>query len=199
MSDGNSMSNFECRKKPLLMNLVLLLLLVMLPGCGAEWFPAPPNSVGITTTTLPNAPLNAAYSQTLAAFGGKSPYTWAVASGSTLPAGLTLSSAGVLSGTPTTAGSTTFSVTVTDSSSPATTATQSLSLTVTGAATVTLLPGQSVTITAGQTVIVPSGTTITPPNGTAAVINGNTTAATGSVLNAPATANTAITFTVTGV
>jgi len=41
-----------------------------------------------------------AYSVQLAGSGGISPYIWSVASGSTLPAGLTLSSTGVLSGTP---------------------------------------------------------------------------------------------------
>ena len=41
-----------------------------------------------------------AYSQTLTATGGNAPYTWAVQSG-TLPAGLILSSGGVISGTPT--------------------------------------------------------------------------------------------------
>ena len=43
------------------------------------------------------------YSSSLVASGGITPYTWALASG-TLPAGLTLSSSGVISGTPTAAG-----------------------------------------------------------------------------------------------
>src|SRR5262249_23018155 len=43
----------------------------------------------ITTTALPAAAVNQAYSATLAASGGTPPYTWALASG-TLPAGLTL-------------------------------------------------------------------------------------------------------------
>jgi hypothetical protein len=42
------------------------------------------------------------------------PYTWAVASGSSLPAGLSLSAAGVVSGTPTTAGTFSPSIAVTD-------------------------------------------------------------------------------------
>jgi|HubBroStandDraft_1064217.scaffolds.fasta_scaffold26600_2 hypothetical protein len=54
----------------------------------------------ITTTSLPDATPGTAYSAvTLAATGGVAPYKWKVSSG-TLPAGLKLSSKGVLSGTP---------------------------------------------------------------------------------------------------
>jgi len=52
-----------------------------------------------TPATLPIATQTAAYQYTLAATGSGGPFTWSVASGSTLPAGLTLSSAGVISGT----------------------------------------------------------------------------------------------------
>jgi hypothetical protein len=72
----------------------------------------------LTTTSLPAATVNTAYSTTLAAAGGVAPYTFTLANGTALPAGLTLSAAGVISGTPTTAGSTPFSVTVTDSTTP---------------------------------------------------------------------------------
>src|SRR5215813_10595089 len=53
--------------------------------------------------SLPAARAGAAYSHTLQAAGGASPYSWSIASGS-LPAGLTLSSAGVITGTPSAAG-----------------------------------------------------------------------------------------------
>ena len=72
----------------------------------------------LTTTTLPNATLNTAYTATLAAAGGVAPYTFTLANGTSLPAGLTLSSAGAISGTPTKAGSTSFSVQVMDSTTP---------------------------------------------------------------------------------
>jgi hypothetical protein len=66
----------------------------------------------ITTTSLPVGTVQAPYSQTLAANGGTTPYTWAVTAG-TLPAGLSLNtSTGVISGTPTTAGTQNFTVTV---------------------------------------------------------------------------------------
>lgn len=61
----------------------------------------------VTTTTLPTATQGAAYTQ---ATGGTGPATWSVPT-DTLPTGMTLASDGVLSGTPTTTGSTTFTVT----------------------------------------------------------------------------------------
>ncbi len=77
-----------------------------------------------TTSPLPLAPLNTPYSVTLAATGGSGSDTWSVASGSTLPSWLSLdTTTGVLSGTPTTDATATFAVTVTDSASPADTAT----------------------------------------------------------------------------
>jgi hypothetical protein len=56
-------------------------------------------SVSVTTSSLPAARATAAYSATLHASGGRTPYRWSVAKGS-LPAGLALTTAGVISGTP---------------------------------------------------------------------------------------------------
>lgn len=67
----------------------------------------------ITTLELPAGVQAVAYSQTLVAVGGVSPMTWALSDG-TLPTGLAISSAGVLSGTPSAPGTYYFSVTVTD-------------------------------------------------------------------------------------
>ncbi|MDL2335535.1 MAG: putative Ig domain-containing protein, partial [Chloroflexota bacterium] len=79
-----------------------------------------------TTTTLPLPPasLTQPYSLQLAASGGRGSYVWALASG-TLPAGLTLNSAGLLSGTPTKASTYSFTVKVT---SGTTSVTKALSL-----------------------------------------------------------------------
>jgi hypothetical protein len=72
-------------------------------------------ALAITNTSLPAANLGVAYSATLTASGGQSPYTFAVTTGS-LPTGLTLNSTtGAISGTPTAAGTFAFTVTVTDS------------------------------------------------------------------------------------
>ena len=57
-------------------------------------------SLVISTSSLPNGQIGTAYSSTLAATGGVSPYTWSLTSG-TLPAGLTLNaSTGAITGTP---------------------------------------------------------------------------------------------------
>lgn len=67
----------------------------------------------ISTTNLDTGIVNTAYSESLIASGGALPYTWSLISGS-LPPGLTLSSTGVISGTPTTIGSYLFTIKVTD-------------------------------------------------------------------------------------
>ena len=80
------------------------------PTGGSAFAPVPVGSIlqGGTTGT--------AYSETITAQGGTGPYTYAVSSGA-LPAGLSMSSGGLISGTPTTTGTATFTVTVTDSAS----------------------------------------------------------------------------------
>ncbi len=102
-------------------------------------------SAGVSTTFAapPAAAVNAPYSYTLTATGGTTPYTWSVNAG-TLPAGLTLSSAGVLSGTPTTTGSYPFSVNVIDANKGI--ATASITLVVTAALTLTFPAPPSGTI-----------------------------------------------------
>ena len=73
-------------------------------------------ALAVSTKTLGDGAKTFSYTQTLVATGGATPYTWARGvSDSTLPAGLTLSSVGVISGTPTDAAvSKTFTVVVTD-------------------------------------------------------------------------------------
>jgi hypothetical protein len=68
----------------------------------------------ITTSSLPGAIVGTPYSIALSAQGGIGPYSWSK-SGS-LPAGLTFGTGGLISGTPTAAGSASFMVTVSDSS-----------------------------------------------------------------------------------
>jgi Putative Ig domain len=90
---------------------------------------APP--VTITTTSLPNGTVNTAYSATLQATGGVAPITWSIVSGA-LPAGLALdTNFGVIAGTPTVVGTSTFTVQATDSNIPPQTAQAALSITLT--------------------------------------------------------------------
>ncbi len=59
----------------------------------------------ISTTSLPGGLIHSPYTATLQAVGGTPPYKWAAnPSGGQLPPGLSLSSSGVISGTPNTAG-----------------------------------------------------------------------------------------------
>ncbi|MHA7271002.1 beta strand repeat-containing protein [Arthrobacter sp. HLT1-20] len=69
---------------------------------------APP---AITTTSLPQGAYGTAYSSAVAASGGTTPLSF---SATGLPAGLSMSAAGVISGTPTNSGPFTVAVTVTD-------------------------------------------------------------------------------------
>jgi len=69
-----------------------------------------------TASPLTSGIVGTSYSQTLAASGGTTPYTWSIASGS-LPSGLSLSSAGVISGMPTAATSASFTAQVMGSDS----------------------------------------------------------------------------------
>jgi fibronectin type 3 domain-containing protein len=74
--------------------------------------------VSITTTFLPEGQQGNTYAATLlTAHGGATPYSWSVNSGA-LPAGLTLSSSGTLSGVPTVSGSFAVTIKVRDSTTP---------------------------------------------------------------------------------
>jgi large repetitive protein len=106
---------------------------------------APPT---LTLTAPPNATVDVPYSGTIGVTGGKAPYTCTLITG-TLPTGLTLSASCVISGTPTTAGSTSVTVKATDSSSPV--------ATTTGPVTITVLPATAIL------------TLSSPPNATVSV------------------------------
>jgi ribosomal protein S11 len=81
------------------------------------------------TGSVPNAILGVPYTQTLTATGGVSPYSYQITSGA-LPAGLSLSTGGVISGTPTAPGASSFTVTATDTESTPQTASLPLVLLV---------------------------------------------------------------------
>lgn len=114
--------------------------------------------LNIATTTLPDAAIGASYSVPLVATGGTPPYSWSVSSG-TLPAWLSLSSGGTLSGTPPSGGSSAFQVKVTDGDS--TEDTQDLTITVgvtpLSIVTTTPLPAASVGAAYSQTLTASGG------------------------------------------
>ena len=120
-------------------------------------FPAPPPGTAGT-----------AYTDTLTAAGGTTPYTWSVSAGS-LPAGLTLNaSTGVLAGTPTTAGTASFTIKVTDAASQ--TATKATSITITAGLLTITVPASAALPSAspGGTTAAKLGTvTVTDNRGTA--------------------------------
>ncbi len=94
------------------------------------------NFLTINPATVPNGTVGASYSQVLTASGGSGGSSWGITAGA-LPGGLTLGpSNGILSGTPTTAGTFNFTVTATDSFSQ----TGSRAYTVTIASVLSITP-----------------------------------------------------------
>jgi hypothetical protein len=142
-----------------------------------------------TTSPLPSGQISAAYSTTLTATGGTTPYTWSISAG-TPPSGLTLSSAGALSGTPTTSGPANFTAKVSDAA--AQTAAAPLQITIAPAplqiTTTSVLPSGKVSVAYSTTLIATGGVTPytwslsagAPPSGltlsSAGVVSGTPTA-----------------------
>ena len=92
--------------------------------------PVDPTLRIVTTSPLTPGTVGTAYSLQLSASGGTGTRSWSLAALSTLPPGLTLSATGLISGTPTTAATTTFSVVVQDSATPPRTVSRAFSLTI---------------------------------------------------------------------
>ncbi len=101
--------------------------------------PVSVQALQLTSSTLTNGTVGIAYSARLSASGGTAPYNWSVASGS-LPAGLALSPSGTISGTATSSGSFSFSVTVKDAESTPQAVTSALKLTIVAAPTTSATP-----------------------------------------------------------
>ena len=109
--------------------------------------------------SLPNAVAYQAYTTTLSASSGTSPYTYAQVSGTAPPAGISVGSGGTISGTATALGTTNFSVKVTDASGASTQANYSLQVV---APTITVgpagLPNATQNTAYSQTLIASGGT-----------------------------------------
>jgi hypothetical protein len=85
-------------------DIVYTIVIVSAVGCPV---------IDFTPPTLPSGTVGVPYAQTFIGSGGTAPYLFTMTAGA-LPAGLTLTPAGVLAGTPTTAGPTTFTIRATD-------------------------------------------------------------------------------------
>ncbi len=155
----------------------------------------------IDTANPPTGTVDTVYAgHTFTATGGTSPRTYAVTSGS-LPAGLSLSSGGVLSGTPTSYGSYTFTVTVTDSALTPVTDSHSYSMTINPAALV-IGTGNPTTGTvgavySGHTFIATGGVTPKRYTVTSGSLPAGLSLSSGGVLSGTPTAYGSYTFTVT--
>ncbi|GAB3753153.1 hypothetical protein GCM10028817_18540 [Spirosoma pomorum] len=110
-------------------------------------------TITLTPASLPNGAVGSAYTQTLTASGGTSPYTYAVTAGA-LPTGMTLASNGTLSGTPT-GGSGIFNFTIQATDAQNFSGTRTYALTITaptisglGASPATVCLGSPITVTA---------------------------------------------------
>lgn len=153
-----------------------------------------PPVLGISTTTLAAASLNVAYSATVTAVNGSGGNVFSITTGS-LPAGLTLSSAGAITGTPTALGTSSFVVQVRDSSG--TTASKSLSITVNPApptVTTATLPPASTTQAYSATL---TSAGATSPSWTATGIPVGLTLSTSGVLSGTPTTVATYSFVVT--
>jgi hypothetical protein len=131
--------------------------------------PANP-SIVTAAGVLPGGIVGTAYATTLSGTGGIPPYTWTITQGA-LPAGLALSSTGAITGAPTAAGTASFTVTLTDSGSPALTATSAYTLS-------TVYPALSIT-----TAALPNGTEGTAYSASLAATGGSGSGYTWSVLS----------------
>ncbi|MEP7154492.1 MAG: putative Ig domain-containing protein [Betaproteobacteria bacterium] len=137
----------------------------------------------VSPTSLPGGAISSAYStQTLTTSGATGTFTYLVTAGA-LPAGLSLSSGGVLSGTPTASGPFNFTITTTGPGAGTCTASRAYSLNIAGTFAVTpsagaggsIMPNAVVQVAAGQATTF----TITPQPGFAASVGGTC----GGVLN----------------
>ena len=152
--------------------------------------------LALTVGALPDAVLGQPYSSSVAVTGGGAPYAFSISTGS-LPAGVTLSGAGTLSGTPSgSPGTSTFTVQITDSTSPTPqSATQAFSLTINKQPTTTTVTSSANPSVFGQPVTFTATVSVNPPGagspgGTVTFSEGATTLGTGTISGGIATFTT---------
>ncbi|HSY13935.1 MAG TPA: putative Ig domain-containing protein [Verrucomicrobiae bacterium] len=188
--------------KPFLSLIAGFLACAIMTGCAGSIPQNPPGALNIAEFTLSNGVVGIAYKQLLVVSGGLPPYTWTINAGQ-LPPGLSLSTDGIISGTPTTLGQFNFTAKVTDSQTPVQ-AFNTVSATITISPVLSLtsssLPGglvggnYSATITASNglppytyTPVPPDGSTL-PPGITLTTTQGTGAATVGTFSGAPTAA-----------
>lgn len=153
--------------------------------------------VSVATSTLNPAAVGSAYNQSVTATGGTSPYSWSLASGS-LPAGLSLSGTGAITGTPTSsAKNATFVVRVTDADSRV--ATAELQIRVEVAITTSTVSGATRGISYTQSLASVGGTpsvTHTWRMSSGSLPDGLSLSSTGVISGAPSASSATSTFEV---
>jgi hypothetical protein len=128
----------------------------------------PALSITTTPTTLAPGTVGVTYGPvTLTATGGSGSFTWSNPAGTLATAGLALSTAGVITGTPTTASTVSASITVTDTSTPPKTATTIFTIIVSPAVVVGPLTGFTPATFPDATVGALYSVTMLPVGGTA--------------------------------
>ena len=152
-------------------------------------------AVAITTSSLPVAVAGVTYSQTLATSGGTPPFQWTVTSGS-LPAGISLSSGGSLTGTPSAAGDPTFSVQVKDANGSVDTTSLSLIVAPPVAITTSSLPGGTVGQAYSQTLSASGGNGSYTWSVTVGALPAGLTLSSGGVISGTPSAAASSNFTV---
>ena len=127
--------------------------------CGVSVCPI----ITVNPATLPNGAVGTAYNQTVSASAGTAPFVFSVSSGA-LPTGLILNSAtGAITGSPTTAGTFTFTITATDANGCFGSRLYEITIASSACPVITLTP---TTLPPGQ-LLIPYSQQITASGGTA--------------------------------
>lgn len=128
---------------------------------------AEPLSLAPAAGALPAGIASKAYSQTFSTGGGTASSTFIA---SALPAGLSMSAQGVLSGTPSAAGSYSFTVTATDSAAATVSATYTLTIAAAPQDSPPTAVNRAVTVNAGQAIVINLSEGATGASATAAAL-----------------------------
>jgi hypothetical protein len=156
-------------------------------------------TVVISTATVPNGMIGLAYTASIAASGGLSPYSFSISAGA-LPAGISLNSTtGVFSGTPTATGAFSFTVQATDSETPAVSITQAYTMNVYAALAITTnsLPGATIGTAYSTTLVATGGLAPYKWAVTSGALPTGITLSVSGVLSGTPTASGSFTFSVT--